>query len=129
MTNKVTINRHSARVSVRKPHTVNHNGKCNEVKSLVFILLYDNRYFYHKRTGMTVDDLVKRTGASETYLQNQIKKWCGWGFLLKTVNNKPGRCLFRYRIAARGRKFVDERIPVELLKEYRQKLINIKKGY
>lgn len=104
-----------------------HDGKYHRTLSLVLIALFDYKYIFRNTHGMTLGDLINRTGTTEVskkYIKQKLKSWVRWRYVLKSVDNSPGRYLFRYKIAAKGRKFVKD-IPIDKFKEYRTILINI----
>lgn len=99
------------KVIVRKPHFVTFNERHNACKSKVLIVLYHFKHSSSLGSGLDARGLFLHTGVSYNYLLARLPKWHEWRYVLRHSaigsNNKP---VWHYRIAARGEKFITERL-------------------
>ncbi len=97
-------------------------GKHNATRSKVLIVLFDRKVQKHDNSGFSARDLYVNTGCNYGYLQQKLSKWVKWGYLSKYAGpNFDGRPTWYYRLAPRGRRFLEDRLNVlnpEALQRY-----------
>jgi len=96
-------------VMTRESHP-SWRGKHNSVKSKVLLQLY-SVWAKGDADGLCLAELAALTGTIASSLKTLLPRWTQWHYTrrkAKIHNNKP---VFSYLIDARGRRFVELRIP------------------
>ena len=87
-------------------HRISFRGKSNDTKGRAFLVLFHRRYILYKNTGLTCRQLSEQSGCLLCTIESRIVYWTRWHYILKR-KTEP----YRYVLAARGRYFVNERMP------------------
>jgi len=102
-----------------KPHFATFNEKHNVSKCKVLITLYHRKYKLKVNTGLGVSELHKQSGVNYDYIKSRVTKWVEWRYLERSVkDNRVGRPLYVYRLADRGRHFIEDIVPRDWLERY-----------
>ena len=93
------------------------NGKHNMMKSKALMILLDRRQ--KEQGGLTLKQLALSSSVSYEYLKARLGVWHGWKYVNRRVTtNGKNKPVFSYSIAARGIRFVNERIPQAVFDRY-----------
>lgn len=112
------IHTKEGKLVIARPHEATFNGRHNACKSKALIVLYHRKYKLHQSTGLTLKELSRASGVSYSYLKSRLGKWVSWGYLLRKITNGTNRPVYSYSIGKRGRHFVEDRIPKDILSQY-----------
>ena len=85
-------------------------GKHNCTKSKVFLQLYAT-WSKGDNEGLCAKELVKLTGTSALSLKTLLPKWLRWHYIRRKTKEYNNRAVFSYLIDARGRRFIELRLP------------------
>ena len=89
-------------------HRPTFRGRHNQNRARVLLVLENLRLgnLGPSNTALTVKELAKLTGCSESSLSASMNKWCKWRFLKRKLDISPsGRKQYLYRIAPRGTRW------------------------
>ena len=96
-------------------HYATFNGKHNLEKSKLFLTLYYRQFEQGIKQGLDITGLVELSMTNEHYMVGKIPQWTEYKYLKRGpgvgVKGFPAYC---YKLAARGIRFCEVRIPVEL---------------
>lgn len=101
------------------PHIAYFGGNNNSIKSKTLLLLHHYKNQLNNNTGLTLMELHKLTGCNYESLKASMSKWVRWHYILRH-NGQP----YRYIIAARGIRFVEQRIPLDIFNRYVSEINN-----
>ena len=94
-------------------------GKSNNTKIKVLLVLHHERYDLGNRKGLTARDIAVKAGVSLPYIRNRLPKWWRWRYTGRAVIVTDGKAEIRHRICARGRLYLEDvcssRCPEKLL--------------
>jgi hypothetical protein len=101
------------------------NGKHNEAKAMCFIWLYELSKM-GDNFGLTVKGLYDFTGINAGYVQERIRFWKQWKYLIRKVSSKPRQDggLILYSLSSHGKEYVTDKIPPEKYQEYLAKIMD-----
>jgi hypothetical protein len=108
------MGRYSTRFRPCRP--ASFRGKHNITKSKVLLIL--NEY----RSPLSVRALAHQSHTSYDSLRSLLPKWTRWGYVLRRQVVRRHREIFVYRISARGCRFVNQRLPVDLRRQLEHEL-------
>ncbi len=115
------------RVITRKSHHATFNATHNASKSKVLIMLHYFKNTLHDNSGLDARELYLHTGVGYNYLLARLPKWAEWKYVLRHssigTNGKP---VWHYKIAARGERFISERLYLFNRTMYQQYVSEIK---
>lgn len=103
---------------------VNFNGKHNRTKGKVLLLLYSANETWEKK-ALSSREIVGFTGLSLASVWSLMSRLTRWEY----VTRLPGRGCCRYRIAAKGRRFITSKVPVDVNNELVMDLRESVKNY
>ena len=101
---------------VFKPVFATFKGKHNESKSKALLCLWDAKQ--RGLSGLSLKLLAFESSVSYAYLKARLGKWHSWGYVARYITKGRLRPVFSYKIAARGERFLDERVPHDVLARY-----------
>lgn len=102
-----------------KPHFASFDDKHNASKCKVLIVLYHRKHKLQDASGIGVNELHRASGVSYDYIKARVTKWVQWGYMERSVRDvKTGRPIYVYKLAARGKHFIEDILPREWLKTY-----------
>ena len=99
-----------------QPVIATFNGRHNEAKSKALITLLD--YKEQGLGGLTLKELARQSSVSYEYLKSRLGKWYEWKYVTRRATVNVDRPVYSYSIAARGRHFVEDIIPSDVLAQY-----------
>ena len=100
-------------------HLATFRGRHNRTKSKTLITLYHRRYKLGNRTGLGLSELAQLSGCGYNSLRAKLGRWTAWGYIERNYSTGyQGRPIFVYKLADRGKRFIEERLPPEKLAEY-----------
>ncbi len=97
------------KIFVMRQHFATFRGKHNSVKAKALMAL-DN--FKGNNGGMTTKELMEATGCGYT-LYALLIRWVKWHYVDRDMSMNSTRMLWHYKIAPRGTRFVEQRLPLE----------------
>ena len=98
-------------VMTRESHP-SWRGKHNAVKSKVLLQLY-SVWSKGDNDGLCLSELAALTGTAATSLKTLLPRWTQWHYTRRKAKVFNKRPVFSYLIDARGRRFVELRLPPE----------------
>jgi hypothetical protein len=119
----VIVNGH--KVITKQSHS-SFRGRHNAVKGKILLMLY-SRWQERDSDGLCNVELAKLTGESTLSLKTLLPKWLKWQYVkrgAKVFNDHP---VFAYRIDSRGRKFIEQRMPVHKREELINEIKNVRR--
>jgi hypothetical protein len=99
-----------------RPVIATFHGKHNECKSKALIILLDRKG--KAQGGLTLKQLALASNVSYEYLKSRLGKWHEWQYVRRYITHGRNRPVYSYSIAARGERFVQMRIPTQVLDTY-----------
>jgi len=115
------------KIRTYRPVIATFNGKHNQMKSKALIILLDRKQ--KELGGLTLKQLTIASSVSYEYLKARLGVWHGWRYVNRRVTtNGKNKPVFSYSIAARGIKFVNERIPPDVVHRYIMELKEYHQG-
>lgn len=110
-------------VGTWRPSIATFNGKHNQVKGMVLIVLY-----LHGGRGLSLEEITKRTGQNYQTISNSFKKWVRFKLIVKRVGLYKNRPSWLYSIAAGGVHYVKDVIPPEKYQQWVKEIEEVKKN-
>ncbi len=105
------------------PHKATFKGVHNAVKTKVLMVLYDRELQKGISTGLTARQLHFESGVNYDTLRSELGKWHSWGYVSRRgKDDGQGRAIWHYYLAARGKHFLENRVPAKVLKRYQSEL-------
>ncbi len=89
-------------------HIATFRGRHNIVKSRVFLVLGEHP------SGISIRSIVEESDANYDSLRTMLPRWVRWRYVLRRQVIRHGRKVFAYRLAVRGRRFIQTRIPSDI---------------
>jgi hypothetical protein len=112
------IHTKEGKLVIARPHEATFNGRHNACKSKALIVLYHRKYKLHQATGLTLKELSQASGVSYSYLKSRLAKWVEWDYLHRKIGESNGGPVYFYTISKRGKHFIEDRIPRDILSRY-----------
>jgi len=116
------------RIIQKQPHKATFRGRHNGSKSKVLLVLYDIMYTLGVNTGVTARELHLLSGVPFNTVRSRLGLWWKWGYLGRRGKaDGAGKLAYHYALAARGKHFVEDRIPPAKLKQYTEEIKTFRK--
>lgn len=94
-------------------HIATFKGKHNMNKAKILLYLYAKK-MRGDPSGRSAREIYLATGVPYNYLKSRLGVLTDWGYLdRRAIGRKKGRAIYHYRIAERGVRFVELRLPPE----------------
>jgi len=107
------------KIIMPKRHIATFRGKHNASKAKTFIVLYDAMFTQGITIGFSVGQLYLLSGVPYGTLKSSLGRWHSWQYVSRRAREGDnGRPIFTYWLGARGKHFVENRIPPDKLKQY-----------
>ena len=108
------------RIAVRRIKPASFNPPHNQTRAMVLLALDDYREHHSGRgKGLTVKELLAMTGRPYGSIAASVGKWMKWDFISRhCASDSNGRLIFHYRIAPRGRRWLQKHLPYMPLDQY-----------
>ncbi|MBA7647904.1 hypothetical protein ES703_55683 [subsurface metagenome] len=114
---------------VLAPHKATFRGVHNAAKTKVLMVLYDRELQKGVSTGLTARQLHFESGVNYDTLRSRLGKWHGWGYVSRRgKDDGAGRATWYYYLAARGKRFLEDRVPRDVLKRYESEIRAFRSG-
>jgi hypothetical protein len=95
------------------------------MKGRCLIVLYHRMYKLGISKGLSYSELAAQAGVSKDYVGSKVCLWVTWKYINKKAGtNASGRPVYVYSIAARGVKFIQERMGKDVLADMVQEIID-----
>ena len=103
--------------SFTKGKHISFNGIHNRVKGKCFLVLAQH-------SCMTSSNLAKEANCKYESVMALLSRWSSYAapYVLRHKELRHGHMVYIYRLSARGKRFIDERIPVEVRDELESEL-------
>ena len=108
-------------------HRASFEGKNNISKGRVCLFLWFRWYRKNDHTKYGLLALEKYTGVSYKYLKTVLSTWAKWGYLDREMQeNKEGKPTWKYCIGDRGRRFIEDIVPAEIIMLWAKKMQDLR---
>ncbi len=99
-----------------QPGTSKHNSS----KAKALLILYPS-YQRGDTRGLSANNIAFQSGLGLVSLQSLLPRWTRWGYVVRhaAAGDRPH---YRYRLGSRGRKFIENRLSNELMRQYLQEM-------
>jgi len=115
-------------VIVRQPHRATFRGQHNGSKAKVLLVLYDLMYTHGINKGFNAEEIHLLSGVPINTVKSRLSKWHEWNYVSRRAQtNGNGKPAFFYYLGARGKHFIEERIPADKLKRYIEEIKTFRK--
>lgn len=100
-------------------HIASFNGKRNVSKGKALLILqhFDGEY-------LTANEIHHATGVRLSYLHQRLSFWYNIRYINRKLTDRGGHPCYEYKLADRGRRFVDIRMPAETRDKYIEEINN-----
>lgn len=103
------------------------NGVHNASKSKILLVLAGAKA--NGERGLTLRKLAARTDVPYSSINSSVGKWIRWKYITRVPSMEGSRPVFLYKIAARGERFIIERIPPDIRAVYEKELAQVANRY
>jgi hypothetical protein len=110
------ITQEGRRVRTRE-HRCTWHGKHNQSKALVFMVLYHCWSEKLYPDGLCLPELAALSSVPALTLRSALPDWIRWQYVRRKAKEYHQQPVFAYFIDARGRHFVEKRIPPGKIEE------------
>jgi hypothetical protein len=110
-----------SKFATRKRHIATFQGVHNNAKSKVLIILYNRMFTEGFNTGLNAREIHLLSGVPYSTL-SALSKWHRWGYLSRRAIDNGSRPVFVYWLGARGKHFLEDRIPPAKLRQYTEEI-------
>lgn len=113
----------------RQGHRATFKGSHNGSKAKTLLVLYDIMYTHGINKGFSAEEIHLLSGVPINTVNSRLGKWHKWGYVSRRAQtNGNGRPGFFYYLGARGKRFVEERIPAAMIKKYSMEIKAFRKA-
>jgi len=107
----------------RQPHKATFEGRHNSSKARVLLSLYEIMFTHGVNKGFNAGEIHLLSGVPINTINASLPKWHRWHYVARRAQvNGNGKPAFFYYLGARGKHFVEERIPPDKLKRYSEEI-------